>query len=649
MAKINILPAKVYNRIAAGEVVDRPYSVVKELVENAIDAGATQIEISIERGGKQSIRVTDNGCGIERDDLHSAFLPHATSKIATAQDLESIVTLGFRGEAVASIASVSKMSIASKTENGNGYSLSSDGGELGQIMPVSCEKGTDVKVEMLFFNTPVRLGFLKSDKAEESEITAFVSRFMLSRPDIAFTYYVDGRLVLQTFGGGEEEAFVSVYDTATLQNCYRLDAERNGIRMRGYIGNQNFFKANKSYQTVFLNGRYVVNQTISTAIMKAYQEYLMKRQFPFYVLHIEVPPQIVDVNVHPNKSDVRFSDNGIIFGSIFRIVESVLAGNASALEYVTMDAPVAPMEETPAEKPKTGKEKAFLSYAQALEEVKHAPVEELPFEGVGGKKTPQAPKKPSQETEERAILKEMFPDLFESKPSIYARDETKTTVETQPVDAFEENKRYLAEMERVSAQQTRIRVQDYRFVATVFNTYLIYECKDDLYFIDQHAAHERLIFERLKKQIESKEVLQQPMLVHYSMKVNSFEAGFLRERADDIRQMGFEIEETQENVFSISAVPFELAGMDIAVFLHDILGEINQFRQIKLADVIKDKLAGSACKAAVKGGRTLTKEEIDSLFEMIDGNMGLKCPHGRPVVTKISRREIEKMFKRIVK
>lgn len=651
MAKINILPAQVYNRIAAGEVVDRPYSVVKELVENAIDAGATQIEISIEQGGKQCIRVTDNGCGIERDDLHSAFLPHATSKIATAQDLESIVTLGFRGEAVASIASVSKMTITSKTESGNGYSLSSDGGQLGQILPVSCEKGTEVKVEMLFFNTPVRLGFLKSDKAEESEITTFVSRFMLSRPEIAFTYYVDGRLALQSFGGGDEEAFVSVYDTATLQNCYRLDAERNGIRVRGYIGNQNFFKANKSYQTVFLNGRYVVNQTITTAIMKAYQEYLMKRQFPFYVLHINVPPQIVDVNVHPNKSDVRFSDNNIIFGSIYRIIESVLEGNASALEYVTMDEPPAQsVEEMPTEKPQTGKEKAFLSYAQALEEVKRsAPVEELPFEGVGASKSQKTTARKAQETDQATVLRQMFPDLFAEQPPIYARDETKTTVESQPVDAFAENKRYLAELERAGAQQTRIRVQDYRFVATVFNTYLIYECKDDLYFIDQHAAHERLIFERLKKQIESKEVLKQPMLVHYTMKVNSFEAGFLRECADDIREMGFEMEETEENVFSVSAVPFELAGMDIASFLHDILAEINNFRKIKLEDIIKDKLASSACKAAVKGGRTLTKEEIDYLFEMIDGNMGLKCPHGRPVVTKISRREIEKMFKRIVK
>ena len=649
MAKINILPAQVYNRIAAGEVVDRPYSVVKELVENAIDAGATQIEISIEGGGKQLIRVTDNGSGIERDDLQSAFLPHATSKIATAKDLENIVTLGFRGEAVASIASVSKMTITSRTENGNAYSLTSDGGQLGKIMPAAAEKGTDVKVEMLFFNTPVRLGFLKSDKAEEAEITTFVSRFILSRPEIAFTYYVDGRQVLQSFGGGEEEAFVSVYDTATLRNCYRIDAERNGIRMRGYIGNQNFFKANKSYQTVFLNGRYILNQTIATAIMKAYQSYLMKRQFPFYVLYIDVPPQIVDVNVHPNKADVRFSDNNIIFGSIYRIVESVLEGNASALEYVTLEDGQPSTPVTPQQTEKTEKEKAFLSYAQALEEIKRsAPVGGLPFEDV---KPPQVKKtaEESKPTKKTSGLSDAFPDLFAPPFGMFLRDETKTTEEQPVVDAFAENKRFLDGLDEYEAKQPKIELTDYHYVGTAFNTYLIYECLEDLYFIDQHAAHERLIFNRLKEQIENKQVLKQSMLVHYGMQVNSFEAEFLRERLEDIRQMGFEIEETKENYFSITAIPFELSGMDIGVFLHDILAEINNFRQIRLADLIKDKLAGAACKAAIKGGRKLTQAEIDNLFKMIDGNMGLKCPHGRPVVTKFSRKEIEKLFKRIVK
>jgi DNA mismatch repair protein MutL len=224
MAKINILPSKVYNRIAAGEVVDRPYSVVKELVENAIDAGATEIEIHVERGGKQLIRVIDNGCGIERDDLQSAFLPHATSKIAKAEDLDNILTLGFRGEAVASIAAVSQMTITSRVEGQKCYQLSSNGGELGSIIESTGDKGTDVKVEMLFFNAPVRLNFLKSDKAEETDITTFVSRFILNRSDIAFTYYVNGKKVLQSFGEGDEEALVCVYGAGVRSQCIQIDA-----------------------------------------------------------------------------------------------------------------------------------------------------------------------------------------------------------------------------------------------------------------------------------------------------------------------------------------------------------------------------------------------------------------------------------------
>ena len=335
MAKINILPAKVYNRIAAGEVVDRPYSVVKELLENSIDAGATEIEILIEKGGKQLIQVRDNGCGIARDDLQSALLPHATSKIATAEDLDNILTLGFRGEAVASIAAVSKMTITSKTEGADCYSIHSDGGEMGEILlEPSGDNGTEVRVEMLFFNTPVRLKFLKSDKAEETDITNYISRFILNRPNIAFTYYVDGKKVLQSFGGGQEEAIVGVYGPTILQNCYEIKAEKHGIKIHGYIGNQNFSKPNKSYQSVFLNGRYIVNATISAAIGGAYASYLMKRQYPFYVLYISVPMQVVDVNVHPNKMDVRFADNQMIYGCIYSVISAVLDGQSKAMEYI---------------------------------------------------------------------------------------------------------------------------------------------------------------------------------------------------------------------------------------------------------------------------------------------------------------------------
>ena len=284
MSKINILSPAVFNRIAAGEVVERPYSVVKELVENAIDAGATEIQIYIEKGGKQLIRVVDNGCGIERDDLHAAYLPHATSKISKADDLFAITTLGFRGEAVASIASVSKMNIISKTENGKCYSLRCDGGEMGEIREnATTQRGTEVCVEMLFYNTPVRLDFLKNDKSEEADITGFVSRFILCRSDIAFTYYVNDKKVLQSFGEGDEDAFRCVYGQATMRECLKINAEKHGIRIRGYIGNQNFFKGNKTYQNVFINGRYVLNNTITSAIMGAYRDYLMKRQYPFCV------------------------------------------------------------------------------------------------------------------------------------------------------------------------------------------------------------------------------------------------------------------------------------------------------------------------------------------------------------------------------
>lgn len=725
MAKINILPAKVYNRIAAGEVVDRPYSVVKELMENAIDAGATEIQIYIEKGGKDLIRVVDNGCGIAREDLHAAFLPHATSKIEKAEDLDSVLTLGFRGEAIASIASVSKTTITSKIEGEKCYQLSSNGGELGQIMQVSGEKGTDVRVEMLFFNAPVRLKFLKGDKAEETEITNYVSRFILNRADIAFTYYCDGKKVLQSYGGGLEEAVVNVYGASVVRNCFQIDAERHGVRVRGYIGNQNFYKANKSYQSIFLNGRYIVNATISAAIGNAYSGYLMKRQYPFYVLHVTVPTEIVDVNVHPNKADVRFADNQIIYGCIYRIISTVLDGQTKALEYIVPDTlPAVKTDEngaeqtdalvkTPVEKPaqtafdfstitesdpsekatqaektenapQTATQKnnfgfATLSYEQAKAEIEKTLPRyanrrysgELPFEEVNKGFTPSGKigeyipieedygpykeHKPSKYGAEK--LHESFPDLFFERNRMIVEDPErakrveeggeKPTVADEERDYFAENKKYLEELDKKN-KQNRINVDSCTYAGKLFNTYLLYERQNEVYIIDQHAAHERLIFNRLREKMQNREIVQQPMLVPFTMTLNAFEAGFIRERMADIQAMGFDISESGENEISVSSVPVDLQKIDLNAFFHEILGEINNFRAIKLEDLLKDKLASAACKAAVKGGMDLTAEEIDALFVLMDGDVGLKCPHGRPVVVKMTRTEIEKMFKRIV-
>ena len=703
MAKINILPSKVYNRIAAGEVVDRPCSVVKELVENAIDAGASEIEIYVEKGGKDLIRVVDNGCGIEREDLHSAFLPHATSKIEKAEDLDNIMTLGFRGEAVASIAAVSKMTITSKTATGKCYQLTCDGGEIGQITEASGGNGTDVCVEMLFYHTPVRLGFLKSDKGEETEITNFVSRFILNRSDIAFTYYVNGKKIIQSFGGGDEEAMVCVYGASILSNCYCIDGTRHGVRIRGYIGNQNFFKANKSYQSVFLNGRYIVNSTISAAITNAYNSYLMKRQYPFCVLHIDVPTEVVDVNVHPNKSDVRFADNQVMYTAVYGVIAAVLDGQTKAMEYV-VSAPVQmpTTEEVPESAPKATPKKqneetaaprtsglATLTYEEAKREIeKGAPAFtarkkglELPFAEESTEE--QEEKSEIKDTEKPPVRKGFIPadqigpyvpgpdlgpitrpsshksgaeELHKQYPDLYLAPTTmkvydpgyeRSLEENGEEDSFEANKRYLEELER-KKKEKRIDVSNCVYAGKLFNTYLIYELQDSAYIIDQHAAHERLIYNRLKEQMDAREIVRQPMLLPFELNLNAFEGEFIREHLSELREMGFEISETSENCFAVTEIPVDLQHIDLNAFFNDILSDISGYRSIKLTDILKDKLATAACKAAVKGGMDLTREEIDALFALMDGDMGLKCPHGRPVVVKLTKTELEKMFKRIV-
>ncbi len=702
MAKINILPSKVYNRIAAGEVVDRPCSVVKELVENSIDAGATEIEIHIEQGGKQLIRVVDNGCGIEREDLQSAFLPHATSKIAQAEDLDNILTLGFRGEAIASISAVSKMTITSQTEAGKCYRLSCNGGEMGQIQEVSGQKGTEVCVEALFFHTPVRLGFLKSDKAEETEITNFVSRFILNRSDISFIYYANGKKILQSFGGGDEEAMVSVYGAEVLSECFCVDALKHGVRIRGYVGNQNYYKANKSYQSIFLNGRYIVNATISAAISNAYASYLMKRQYPFYVLHIDMPTEIVDVNVHPNKADVRFADNQTVYGCIYSVIAAILDGQTKAMEYVvkapskaryessTTSSHSASMKSAAASAPVSPTVgMASLTYEEAKKEIEEsAPAftakkrGEVPFEEVRkvleaddeerkaerraypkgfipidqiGPYYPAAPMpkitvEPAGENRQTGAekLQEKFPDLYFDRPAVKVYDAPQEPPRKKSwEDSFEENKRYLEELERRSMQE-RVDVASCTYAGKLFNTYLLYEHNDEVYIIDQHAAHERLIFNRLKDKMEEREVVRQPMLVPFIIKVNAFESTFLHEQLENIEEMGFIIKEPETNTFAVTEIPVDLQYINLNTFFHEMLAEINTFRGIKLENLLKDKLASMACKAAVKGGMDLTREEIDTLFVLMDGDMGLKCPHGRPVVVKMSRNQLEKMFKRIV-
>ncbi len=621
---IHILTPDVYNRIAAGEVVDRPYSVVKELVENAIDAGASEIGIEIEEGGKKRIRVTDNGCGIEKDDLPSAFLPHATSKLHSAEELMSISTLGFRGEAIASIASVSRTEIVSKTKDGEAWALASDGGKTGEISPAAGANGTCVTVDGLFFNTPARLKFLKSDAQEEGDVTNMVARFILSRPEISFTYLINGKVRYRSFGDGLKSAIAVVYGADVLDKCFEIDAEKHGVVLRGFIGDRNFYKPNRSYQSLFVNGRYVLNQTVALAVANAYKNYLMTRQYPFYVLFLELPSEVVDVNVHPNKADVRFADNRVIYGNVYSVISAVLDGSSGALDYVTL--PRAEIKST---------------YSEA----------------VSRGKTPPCP--PSAKTEGSRGMsyteakKELAFDISPiGKPSVLPyREQTPASLEVrapqpQETDHFEENRRQLLERQR-EAKQEKLDPASLTFKGELFRTYLIYEAGDDAYLVDQHAAHERILYDKLRRKCEARTPLSQPMLLPFILHTNGQEFAFLLKNAEILRSFGFELEDFGDS-FKISAVPMDLFGMDLENFFAEVLSSMDTLRAIKLPDLLKDRLATMACKAAVKGGERLTEEEVRSLLNEMEGDMGIKCPHGRPACVRIRKTELEKLFKRIV-
>ena len=678
---INILPPEVYNRIAAGEVVDRPYSVVKELVENAIDAGATEITVEAEGGGKKLIRVTDNGSGIKKDDLKAAFLPHATSKLKTADDLAAIFTLGFRGEAVASVASVSKTTILSRAKGEEAYSLTVEGGVFGEISPAGGAEGTVVTVENLFYNTPARLKFLKSDASEEGDITAIMARFLLSRPEISFTYLVNGKVRYRSFGDGLESALAVVYGAGTLQNCISIRAEKHGMRLWGYIGNRAYNKPNRSYQSLFLNGRYIVNQTVALAVTNAYGSYLMKRQYPFYVLFLEVPPEVVDVNVHPNKADVRFADNRIVYGTVYSVISAVLDGSSAALEYISPaisstvgknKGAVSPLPEAPERasavqpapsKPAPPEAPAF----QAVPDSAAAPSPAPAFKAPPAQSVLPAEASQTAKPAPRMSVEEAKKELAFEIPKLHGRERVRALEEEKPntfevrsplassrpapqeeqEDAFEENKKYLLERDE-RAKQQKIDPATLIFRGVLFETYLIFERGDEAYFIDQHAAHERLIYEKLKNKCEARTPLSQPMLMPYILKVNAQEFSFLTSQFEALRALGFDIDEFGGTSVKVSAVPLDLFGMDIEAFFREVLSSMESLRAIRLSEIARDKLATMACKAAVKGGERLTEEEAKRLLSDMDGDMGLKCPHGRPAVVRMKKSDFEKLFKRIV-
>lgn len=653
MSKINVLDKSIFNLIAAGEVVEKPASVVKELVENSIDAGATQINIEIVNGGITKIRITDNGCGIEKDDLTKAFLPHATSKVKTADDLGRIGTLGFRGEALSSIAAVSKITMLSKTADSDGNKIVIEGGEVKRISPIGCVDGTSISVEQLFYNIPARAKYLRKERQEEGDITNYVARLILSNPNVAIKYIANDKVVYQSTGNGLYDAMYAIYGKSIVENVTDFEYKDDTYHVYGYIGNPTFSKPNRTYQTLVVNGRYVISQSLSVAIYKAYENFIMKGTFPFFVLNIDVALDKVDVNVHPNKLEVKFEDNNHIFGILYSAISTKLY-DIHAINTIgysenqeTKSEPTVNMVKPISENEGSSFKSNFVD--KVNEEHTYTPIKETVIE-TQPKVESEVNDTPKEVTLEKDdLFNENFKtisDLLVSKDSAtkVANNDLAYTLAEQ---LTMKQKEVMPKVE--NAPELSLDIDTYKIVGTLFNTYIIVEQKETMFLIDQHAAHERLLFDKFKAEYERSIISSQPLLIPHLLEVNNQEAEFLNENIGELKQLGFDLEPFGINTYKVNSVPNTLKNINIQAFFNEVLSGVNNRFVMKKTDIMHDYLAKSACRAAVKANDILCDEEIKVLLTNISNkDQVLLCPHGRPIILKITKNDIEKWFKRLV-
>ena len=601
MAKINLLSPMIFNRIAAGEVVEKPCSVVKELVENSIDSGATSISVSVERGGLGKIEVTDNGSGIEFDDLKNALLAHATSKISKLEDLDNIGTLGFRGEALSSIASVSEIEIISKTQDCEyGGKIRCLFGRMEELTQIASIDGTRISVKNLFHNVPARLKFVRKDKTEENDITNYMARLILANPHISFSYVADGKQVYKHKASDLKTAICDIYGEEIGKDLIEVNQTRGNMTLHGYISRPEIAKANRTYQTLIINGRYVINYMISSAISNVYEDYLMKGKFPLYVLCLDLPVDEVDVNVHPNKLEVKFENSG----AIFSLFSDACFHALHETNFTTT--PVSPVEEVATDN--------FIKFS--------APTVERVTLGVNEGVSFQNEEKPDENI------------TFNSKTSLLSEIILKQ-VQGEDKSLYKQDELFRVE------EPTRI-------LCTLFDTYILLQKGDDIFLVDQHAAHERLNYDKLKQRLETMTNISQSLVLPVIINVNNQEDNFLQENQKVFEQIGFKIEEYGKCCYRVYEIPFILAGKDINEYFQDVFKNLNTFVN-KPLDFIKEDLCQKACKSSVKAGNKLSNEEIKILIDSLTTNKStLLCPHGRPIIVKLTRTDIEKWFKRIV-
>lgn len=676
MATIHVLDQNTINQIAAGEVVERPASIVKELVENAIDAKSTAITIEIKGGGIDFIRITDNGSGIEPEQIKKAFLRHATSKIISAEDLETVQSLGFRGEALSSISAVAKVELITKTdERISGIQYVIEGGEELSMEEIGCPEGTTFVVRNLFYNTPARRKFLKSKMTEAGYVEAFVERLALSHPEISFKFICDNKNKISTSGNGNlKDVIYHIFGRDIAMNLLEVHTESNGIRIDGFIGKPVISRGNRNYENYFVNGRYLKNNIISRGIEDGYKGHSMVHKFPFTALMIEMDSHFVDVNVHPAKMEMRFKNSEELYAALVSgvkgaFVKKDLIPKVSLDKNQKTDSKKIHESPEPFEKKRRAIEERFSNLSR--EKIQEITQKKNQDDHMETSETNQmsSPAKNIEEKIARLKLGEMHQLKKEIDSAIPSRKKTEEKQEyhyskseeipVPDVLKVKDSTPKYKDQSVIPSGGTQMSFGDipllseeakpkHRIIGQVFRTYWMVEYEDKLFFVDQHAAHEKVMYEKLKKNLEEKTIDQQmvapPIILSFSIK----EKEKYLMCQDAFAALGYQIEEFGGGEYCIRAVPANLYGIDQQDLFIELLDQIEEGNRKLNLEMITDKLASMACKAAVKGNQRMSTQEMDSLMDqLMKLENPYQCPHGRPTIISMTKYELEKKFKRI--
>ena len=681
MGKIAVLDQQTIDKIAAGEVVERPASVVKELVENAIDAGATQITVEIKEGGIGYIRITDNGSGMEKDDIPVAFLRHSTSKIRSADDLLGVSSLGFRGEALSSISAVAMVELITKTkENDLGSRCCIEGGVQKSLEEIGAPDGTTFIIRNLFYNTPARKKFLKSEMSEASAIHELMTHLAMSHPEVGFKVLIGGQMRIQTSGNGNlKDVIYHLYGRDVAMRLIEVDREEGPLHVRGFLGKPEISRGNRNYENYFVNGRYVKSKIIAKGIEDGYKTFMMQHRYPFLCLDIHMDGKMLDVNVHPTKMELRFSNQNLVYDLLERMTKDALSGRELIPE-VTLDEPkkqVVMPEKAPQQMPpvQTVREPESTYQVQKPAAVPTASVErtipsyqkpeqKVPLEKMWTTPEPQKePVKPQNKNLEyfmeqmRKRVEERY-KAPEAPAPTEQRETTETAQSTVPEQSATVPETPVEEKPPQKPEQldlfdgkllSKEAAVHHVIIGQLFDTYWLVQFGEKLYIIDQHAAHEKVLYERLMKDLKNRtfqsQMLSPPIILNLSMQEEEL---FLKYRSC-FTEMGFEIEEFGEKAYAVRAVPANLPGVARREILMELLDSLSDITGSGNSESLMDKVASMSCKAAVKGNHQMSAMEAKALIdELLSLENPYNCPHGRPTIISMSKYELEKKFKRIV-